>query len=317
MRNSLNVRGAFKLARFVQEHQIQIIHAHVARDYPVAALAAARAGNIPLVLTRHIQFPLARGHRITLRGVARVIAVSQAVADGLRAQRIFNRDKIVLIHNGIDVESFSQTAERIALPGNRQRVGTIGQLSPAKGQADFIRAAAIVQARRGDVEFIVAGEDKLQSGENRRNLEKLVSQLGLRERVSLLGRSDELAKLLSTFDLFVSPSRLESFGLAIIESKACGIPVVATRTGGASEIIDDGKTGRLVEIGDAPALANAICDLLGDSAERERLSTNARHAVAERFSLERMVDATERLYHEVLAERRGAGRAQAPSSVME
>jgi len=316
MRNSLNVRGAFKLARFAQERQIQIVHAHVARDYPVVSLAAARAGGLPFVLTRHMQFPLARGHRITLRAVARVIAVSQAVADSLYAQRVFDRDKIVVIPHGIDVKKFDWTSAgqfRNGRENESQRVGTIGQLAPAKGQSDFVKTAAIVAHRLGDVEFIIAGEDKSRAGENRKRLEGQIIQLGLREQVSLLGRCDDLPRLLSTFDLFVSPSRLESFGLAIVEAMACGVPVIATHTGGAGEIIHDGETGRLVPVGDAKALANGICDLLGNSAERERLSANARRDVAKRFSLARMVDATEEVYLEVLAARRSAGRASALS----
>ena len=314
MRNSLNVRGAFKLARFAQERQIQVIHAHVARDYPVVALAAARAGSVPFMITRHMQFPLSRGHRITLRSVARVIAVSQAVADSLYAQRVFDRDKIVVIPHGIDVAKFSQTSAgriRAGRGNERARIGTIGQLAPAKGQMDFVKAAAIVANQPGDVEFIIAGDDKSRTGENRQRLEALISQLGLTGRVSLLGRCDDLPQLLSTFDLFVSPSRLESFGLAIVEAMACGVPVVATRTGGAGEIIKDGETGRLVPVGNAKALAKEICDLVENSAERARLSENARRDVADRFSLARMVDATEGLYQDVLAARRRAGRAPA------
>src|SRR6267154_3422596 len=87
MRNSLNVATGLKLARFVRQHEIEIVHAHVARDYPLAALAARRTGA-RLVLTRHVLFPLNRIHRLTLRRTVRLIAVSQAVAEELHAQRI-------------------------------------------------------------------------------------------------------------------------------------------------------------------------------------------------------------------------------------
>lgn len=319
MRNSLNVRGAFKLAQFVQKQRIEIIHAHVARDYSVAALAAARAGSVPFVLTRHMQFPMSRGHRITLRSVSRVIAVSRAVAESLYAQRVFDRNRIAVIHHGIDTGQFDQKVldrTRTDREGRRQRVGTIGQLAPAKGQTDFVEAAAVVAKRMGDVEFIIAGEDKSRDGENRRRLEELCKRFGISERVKFLGRCEDLAQLLSSFDLFVSPSRIESFGLAIVEAMACGVPVVATRTGGAEEIIQDGETGKLVPVGDAKVLANEICALLEDSGERVRLSANARRDVGERFSLARMVDETEQIYLAVLAERRALGRAPAISSAL-
>ena len=273
------------------------------RDYPLAAFVSRRAGA-RLVLTRHVLFPMSGIHRLTLRSTARVIAVSQAVADGLRQQGIFAPDSIVLIHNGIDFDRFARAArptlEREESPGKRLRVGMVGHLAPIKGQGDFIRAAAIVCGLRGDVEFIIAGEDKSQSGEYRQSIERLIVELDLNQRVRLSGWVDDIAGLLSTFDLFVSPSRSEPFGLSIVEAMAAGTPVVASMSEGAREIIDDNLTGRLVPIGDVDTLAKVICELLSNPAQREHLSGNAQRVVRERFSLARMVVETERVYEQVL-----------------
>ena len=300
MRNALNVSSALKLARFVSENRIHIIHAHVARDYPLAALVARRS-SAHLILTRHVLFPMNRAHKLTLRRTNRVIAVSQAVADVLRAQSIFGEDKIVVIHNGIDVDRFARRREADLIKEDQNlRVGMIGHLAPIKGQEDFIRAAAIVCRQRGDVEFVIAGEDKSRRGEHRRSIERLIAELDLEPHVSLIGWVDDVAKLLPNFDLFVSPARSEPFGLSIVEAMAAGVPVIATASEGAREIIDDQQTGRLVPIGDGEALADAICGLLADSELLERLSAEAQCRVRERFSLERMLDATEEVYREVL-----------------
>ena len=303
MRNSLNVASALKLARFAREHQIEIIHAHVARDYPLAALVGRRA-DARLVLTRHVLFPLSRIHRLTLRSTARVIAVSRAVAGGLLEQGIFAPDVIALIHNGIDVDRFARAASESdgqqEGPGTRLRVGMVGHLAPIKGQEDFVRAAAIVCRMRDDAEFIIVGEDKSQSGENRQSIERLITELDLNQRVRLGGWVDDIAELLPTFDLFVSPSRSEPFGLSIVEAMASGTPVVASMSEGAREIIDDNLTGRLFPISDVEALAKAVCELLSDPAQRERLSATAQRVVRERFSLERMVVETEKVYQQVL-----------------
>jgi len=303
MRNALNVSSALKLARFVSENRIQIIHAHVARDYPLAALVARRS-SARLILTRHVLFPMKRTHKLTLRRTNRVIAVSQAVAEGLRAQRIFSEEKIVLIHNGIDVDRFARGREDRFTnnkdAGQNLRVGMIGHLAPIKGQEDFIRAAAIVYRQRRDVGFVIAGEDKSRSGEHRQRIERLIAELNLDQRVSLIGWVDDVAKLLPDFDLYVSPSRSEPFGLSIVEAMAAGVPVIATASEGAREIIDDQQTGRLVPIGDVEALADAISGLLADPELRERLTAEAQCRVRERFSLERMLDDTEDVYGEVL-----------------
>jgi glycosyltransferase involved in cell wall biosynthesis len=299
MRNALSLGSAVKLARFARANKVDLIHAHVAREYPLAALAAGRA-NVPLVLTRHVLFPLSKVHRLTLRRTARVIAVSQAVADSLRAQNIFAPEKVVVIHNGIDLERFAQGVN----PGRAEKsgflVGMIGHLAPIKGPEDFIRAAAIVCERRDDVSFVIAGEDKSRTGENRAALERLIGDLKLNEKVRLIGWVEDVASLLSNFDLYVSPARSEPFGLSIVEAMAAGVPVLATTSEGAREILEDRQTGILVPIGDFEALANSICDLLSHAEQRQSLAANAKRVVRESFSLERMVMNTEQLYNEIL-----------------
>jgi glycosyltransferase involved in cell wall biosynthesis len=314
LRNSLDLKSALKLAQLVRRNQIDIIHAHLARDYPLAAFAARRASGAQLILTRHVLFPLSRVHKVLLRRVKRVIAVSQAVADGLIAQDIFERNKIVLIHNGVDFDRFAQTTENDSAEwqkiGARLCVGTIGELAPIKGQESFLRAAAIVSSRRDDVDFVIAGEDKSRTGENRRLLERTIDELNLRRRVRIDGWADDVVELLRTFDVFVSASHSESFGIAMVEAMASGVPVVATITAGAREIIDEDKTGLLVPIGDEEALADAICKLLDDPQRRARLADDARRMVSERFSLDRMVARTEQVYQDVLARHEGEGGAE-------
>jgi glycosyltransferase involved in cell wall biosynthesis len=311
MRNALDLPSALQLAQFVRRNQIEIVHAHLARDYPLAAFAARRTGAARLILTRHVLFPLSRVHKVLLRRVARVIAVSQAVADGLIEQDIFAKDKIVLIHNGVDIRRFAKTREDGAAErqksGGRLCVGMIGELAPIKGQENFLRAAAIVSSRRDDVDFIIAGEDKSRTGENRRLLERVIDELTLRQRVRIDGWADDVVELLREFDVFVSASRSESFGIAMVEAMASGVPVVATMTAGAREIIDADKTGRLAPIEDAEALAAAICELLDDPAKRERIAANALRMVNERFSLDRMITKTEQVYQDVL----GLGNGEA------
>ncbi|HSQ24727.1 MAG TPA: glycosyltransferase family 4 protein [Pyrinomonadaceae bacterium] len=311
MRNALNVSSGLRLSRLVRERRIEIIHAHMARDYPLAALAAGRSGA-RLVLTRHVLFPLSKIHRLTLRRTSRVIAVSTAVADGLRAQNIFSAGKIVTIHNGIDVERFGQGRGGTGVPpvnhaqdarATRQmRVGMVGHLAPIKGQEEFIRAAAIVCRARDDVDFIIAGEDKSRDGENRASIEKLIRDLDLKGRIQLTGWIDDVAGLLAGLDVFVSPARAEPFGLSIVEAMAAGVPVIATASEGAREIIDPDESGRLVPIGNVEALAKSIADVLDDANERERLARNATAVAHSRFTLQRMVDRTEQLYREVIAE---------------
>lgn len=305
LRNSMDVSSAMHLARFAREQSIDIIHSHVARDYPLAAFASARAGNIPYVLTRHVLFPLKRVQRLILRRASRIIAVSRSVAASLHEQQVFDADKIVTIPNGINIGRFAETAQHRTTDKDVRKlvVGMVGHLAPIKGQENFVRAAAIVAAERTDVDFVIAGEDKARTGEHRAAIESLIARLNLNKRIQLRGWLDDVRGLLASLDLFVSPSRSEPFGLVIVEAMASGVPVVATMSEGAREIIEDGLTGRLVPLEDPEALAQAIKALLADPAERQRLRVNALNQV-QLYSLERMVDATEQLYLDVLADKK-------------
>lgn len=210
--------------------------------------------------------------------------------------------KIAVVHNGIDTDRFALAAAA-AHRGDGDSpimVGTVGHLAPIKGQDLFVRAAALIVARRRDVHFVVIGEDKSPQMGYRRYLETLVADLGLGEIVSMPGWEDDMATALSELSLFVSAARSEPFGLAIVEAMASGLPVVATASEGASEIIEDGITGKLVSADDPEALAKAITDLLDDPLERSRLVRNALLAARERYSLARMASETERVYREVL-----------------
>jgi glycosyltransferase involved in cell wall biosynthesis len=300
----LNILNAFKLAQFIREREVDVIHAHIAHDYLLAALAARLAGRGELVITRHVLFQLNKLHARMLKHVARVIAVSQAVADALRSGHTFDPARIVVIHNGIDLRRFTRHSaapdwlQSFIKSGTRDRfiVGMVGHLSPIKGQEEFIRAAAIIASRRTDVTFIIAGEDKSRGGENRRQIERLINDLGLDGRIHLLGWVDDVPRLLSAFDLLVSPSRSEPFGLSIIEGMACGVPVIATRSEGAREILEDGVTGQLLSSGSPQELASAIVRLLDDEEKRMSFGAQALRAVRDRFTLELMVGATEQLY---------------------
>ena len=307
LRNALDLPGALRLARLARDTRAEIIHAHLARDYTLAAFAARRAKGARLVVTRHVMFPLGRAHRIFLKDVSSAVAVSEAVARSLRAQRIFPADRIRVVHNGVAVERFKAVSESLDREDYRRRlglgagliVGTLGELSEVKGQEDFVRATALMAREIEGIEFLIVGADASRAGENRARLESLIAELGLGGRVRLLGRREDVAELLACLDVFVSPSRTEAFGLAIVEAMASGTAVVATATDGAREVVEDGATGLLVPPRDPSALASAVVTLLRDAPLRARLVEAAQRCARERWSLERMVAETEQVYKAV------------------
>ncbi|MDT7540695.1 MAG: hypothetical protein QOE33_599 [Acidobacteriota bacterium] len=309
LRNALDIESASELARFAREHEIEIIHAHLARDYPPAAFAARLARASRLIITRHVPFALNSLHRFALANVARVICVSEGVARRLREQRIFADEKICVVANGIEFARYDAALANFDRDDYRRTslhtqarviVGTVGELSETKGQEDFLRAAAIIARRLEDVDFLIVGEDNSREQRTRLRLEEMAREEGLRGRVHFRGYAPDLPRVLAALDVYVSASRAEAFGLATVEAAACGACVVATETDGSREIIEDGATGRLVPVGKVEALASALVDLIDNEGERARLSANARASVRERFNLERMIDGTEEVYRVAL-----------------
>lgn len=291
------------LAGFIRAHGIEIVHAHAARDYHLAALAVRLASQSRLVLTRHTLFPMRGINKHLLSGAGRVIAVSQAVAESLQQNGVIESSKITVVHNGIDIDRFARSvAETDDRDGDSPvLVGTVGHLAPIKGHDVFVRAAALICAHSRDVRFVIIGEDKSPQMDHRRSLETLIAELDVSESVAMPGWLDDIPSALSSLTLFVSAARSEPFGLSIVEAMAAGLPIVATASEGAVEIIEDGVSGKLVPVDDADSLAKAIDDLLDDRVERSRLGRNAQLAAREHYSLARMASETERVYREVLA----------------
>jgi L-malate glycosyltransferase len=293
LRNALDVPSAHALERFVRRRRIEVVHAHMARDYSLASYAARRNRETKFIATRHVLFQLSRLHRHTLARATRVIAVSQAVAKELRASGSVRESQIVVVPNGIDVDRFNCAC---AEKDRGLLVGSIGELRTLKRHDDFIRAAARIASRFPETQFVLAGVDTSASGEIGKQLEDLVVELGLSDRFRFLGWVEDAEKLLCEMDVFVSASETESFGLAIVEAMAAETAVVATATEGAQEVIEDQKTGLLVPIGDVDRIAEAVTELLANPRKRREMAVHAKQAAHERFSLKRMVDEIERVY---------------------
>ena len=302
LRNSIDVASAHELARFVARHGIEVVHAHMARDYSLAAYAARRNRKTKFVVTRHVLFQLSRLHRHTLARAHSVIAVSNAVAREIRAQRVVSDSQLAVVPNGVAVDRFkvdfdrTQFLKTLGLPADGPVVGSIGELRTLKRHDDFIRAAALIAPQFPDAHFVLAGLDTSLSREIHKHLEQLVTETRIRDRFHFVGWVEDAEKLLRSLDVFVSASETESFGLAIAEAMAAGTPVVATATEGARELITDQETGFLVPIGDVTAIAKSIMNLLSSRELGTQIGARAREVVNQKFSLQRMVDQIEQIY---------------------
>jgi L-malate glycosyltransferase len=303
--HELDLKAGWKLARVLNRLRPDIVHAHDPHAIAMAALALSMSTAEPvppLVASRRVDFHLKPNSfsKWKHRQVAMFIAASEAIARILQADGV-PAARIATVHEGIDVdriagiEPLSVHAE-LWLPTHAPIVGNIGALVPHKGQRHLIDAAALVVRDVPDARFVVLGE-----GELRPALEHQVKSLHLEKHVVLPGFRVDVLALLKTFDVFVMSSETEGLGTSILDAMACGRPVVGTRTGGIPEVVEDGVTGRLVEPRDPPALAQAITALLKDEPLRARMGAAGLARVRERFTVDRMVEGTLRVYQDVIA----------------
>lgn len=306
IRNSFGIFSAKKIARFVQEKNIEIIHAHLGRDYLPASLVCRLTKDTKFVLTRHVLFPLKPFHRIALRNLSKAIGVSKAVAEMLA--KTFPQEKIVVIPNGIAVGSSGENEKKRqefrsfhAIPFDAVLIGTVGELKVLKGQREFVLAAQEIARKYPETRFLILGQDHTIKKDFRLELKRLVKVFGLEEQFLFLDWVEDLSSVLAALDIFVSPSHTESFGLAILEAMINGVPIVATKTEGAKELLKNEETALLVPIKEPLQLADAIEVLLTDSSKRQLFARNAQKFAVEKFSLEKMVNATENLYAEIVS----------------
>jgi glycosyltransferase involved in cell wall biosynthesis len=296
-----------RLIREIREFRPAIVHAHLLGSGVYGSLAAAIAGDIPVVCTfqgRPDVSPddrlLALKARILSRAKNRIVYVSHDLRAYLEPLLNVPGASGLVIHNGVDFAGPKLTGEERetcgAGPGDLL-VGAVGNIRPAKDYETFVRAAGIVCGRRPNVRFVIAGDVRSPLTEP---LKRLTAELGIEERLRFLGFRQDASALVASFDVFVSSSTTEGLPLATLEAVGLGKPVVLTRVGGVPEIVDSGRTGLLVPPSDPAALAEGILQLLDDPERASEMARAGAADVRERFSVQRMCGAYESLYDQLL-----------------
>jgi glycosyltransferase involved in cell wall biosynthesis len=295
------VLSGFALAGIVRREKIDLMHAHTRVSQVAAAIASALTG-VPYVTTCHGYFKKRARGILDTWGV-KVIAISDAVRKHLTDDLGVPDKRVARIFSGVDTAKFSvdytpaQTAalkKEIGLKSGPV-IGTIGRLSSIKGQKYLVEAMKDIIAARADVQCLIVGD-----GDEKEQLQALAGSRGVDKAILFVKSCPDTHKYLALMDVFVFPSVKEGLGIALLEALASGRACVASRIGGIADIISDGVTGTLVDVGDPAGITRAVIALLKDDAMRRKMGDAGRELVRKKFTLYTMAENIARLYKEVL-----------------
>jgi glycosyltransferase involved in cell wall biosynthesis len=293
-----------KVLKIIRARRIDVVHTHTAHGLVDACLCKLLTPGLRVIHTFHFgNYPHTQPRimwmeRIFSRIADRLFAVGDVQRRQLQKVYGFKDAAIGTVWNGVTMPTGQGDPSFRARVGSQNRllVGTIATFIDQKGLPDLLRVARRVRDAGHDAGFAVVGEGHL-----RPQLEAQRRELGLDDNVALTGWTINAAVLaLPTFDVFFQPSLWEAMSVVILEAMAAGKPIVATRVGENSEIIQDGVDGLLVDPRDVEGMAVALGRVLGDAGLRQRLGAAARRKVEQKFTVEHMARAYERIYLDVL-----------------
>jgi glycosyltransferase involved in cell wall biosynthesis len=298
-----------QLRRRVVDNKPDLLHANSIRSGLVAT-AATVGLRTPVVwhlhdlLPRH---PLSTAIRILacVSSRTRMIAVSQAVARNFRGRfSPLLKDRVSVILNSIDLDKFQldETVRRAIRRELRFRetdiaFGIVGQLTPRKGQLELLRAFGHALTEVPDSILLIVGAPLFnRDHEYLELLKRTMAELGIGNKVRMLGAPSDIAAIMQALDLLVVNSRAEPFGLVILEAMTCGTPVLATAVDGIPEIIKHDENGWLMRPGDETMLTETMLHLSRQPELRARLAERGKQSVAARFSIGRYMTEIQTFY---------------------
>lgn len=309
----------FFIYRFIKNNKIDIVHTHSSKAGILGRLAAKAAGVKIIIHTVHgwsfhdYQAGITYYFYLFLERLcayfsSAIVVVSQWDKRQAARQLVGRQDKYKLIRYAINHEELknniegSKVRKEFGLSEVDLVIGMVACFKPQKAPLDFIKLASVIKKDFPNAKFILVGDGVL-----REKVRVLIDKLNLKEQVILTGWRHDVASILSCLDVFVLTSLWEGLPIAVLEAMATGLPVIATDTGGISEVVLHGKTGYLVKPGDIEALQDRLKELLiKPSLRKEFAKLSIATLGSNEHSLNNMLKNTTQLYSDLFFRRENA-----------
>ncbi len=313
MRGELDLLAGLRVSSLCRREPFHILHSHSGHALTIGLWSKLFYPKLVHVATRRVDFHTSRHYLSRTKYRSSLLDGIVCVSEQIRTVLIEDGlapDRLVTIHSGVDLDKFNDNhpdrsfLESYGIPPQHLVIGTVAAMVGHKDYPTLLRAAQRVVARRPHVSFCAIGD-----GPDREALIRLKKELGLDRRFVFIGFRREIGDILKSFDIFVLASKWEGLGTSLLEAQSAGVPVVATRAGGISDIIEHNVNGILVPPQQPEQLAEALVMLADDGDRRGRLARAGRDSVR-RFSIENTVERNISHYHDLVA-RRYTDRARA------
>ncbi|HCK12278.1 MAG TPA: hypothetical protein DHW45_20565 [Candidatus Latescibacteria bacterium] len=303
-----------KLIGIIRAGEYDLVHTHTSKAGLLGRIAASYCGVPAIVHSSHgsildgyfspsLTSIFAQFEKFAASISDKIICLTREEIGRNLEAGIGSESQYTYIFNGIDISGFEHRRGNRDLLRREFQFGpddhvcvTVGRLVPIKGQSDLLEAFAIAHRNNPRLKLLLVGD-----GELRTILESRIRDLNITEATHLAGWRNDVAELLDACDLFVLTSLNEGLGLVLIEAMAKKLAVVATKVGGVSEVVEDGKTGRLVSAQDTEAIGSAIAELTSNNETRLRMGESGYERAKAFFSIDQTVRNTENLYRDLLA----------------
>ncbi len=310
-----DLRALWHLVRLLHEERPHIVHTHTSKAGVLGRVAAWIAGVPVIIHTPHGH--VFYGHFSAVpswvflqleRALAwktdRLIGLTPAEKREHLERGVGQVNRFAVIPSGIDLDRFRKARANgkvipdwFECPPHAQIIGSVGWLTDIKGHRFLVDAVALLRQRYHNLRLVIIG-----TGDQHDALLRQAEKAEISHAIHLLGHREDVDICLAGLDCFVLPSLNEGMGRALIEAMAAGLPVVASRVGGISSLIEDGKNGLLVPAGDSLALASALRRFLDDPTWSNELGTQAMCSIGTRYGIPAMVEAIESTYREAAAD---------------
>lgn len=307
-RRLFGIDGQRHLLSYCKDRGIDLILSYTLSTLPLAVKVSEKTG-IPCAVWLHNDYPDAgkRYKKCLLDRCNAIIAVSDFIMQGVREYLGKTEKKLFVAYNAIDIKDFIEQADRLDLPKELPKVsdeeiviGMIAAMDRNKNPQLLLRAIARVkEALPGKkVRVLLAG--RFPDPEYEKETRALAEELGINGQVVFMGFQSNVSSIYREMDILVHPTFREAFCLVAIEAMVWGKPVIASKTGGIPEIVEDGVTGILCEPGDIGEFAEAIQKLVIDNDLREKMGCKGKERVYKMFSMERLAADVEQVFNKII-----------------